>query len=68
MNWIDYVFIYLVVNLSVVTSMLFFRIYDNYVRFKKAKETIEMLREQIESELEFRNIVSKIDLDGNLND
>jgi hypothetical protein len=67
-NWIDYVFIYLVVNLSVVTSMLFFRIYDNYVRFKKAKETIEMLREQIESELEFRNIVSKIDLDGNLND
>ena len=68
MNWIDYVFIYLVVNLSVVTSMLFFRIYDNYVRFKKAKETIEILREQIESELEFRNIVSKIDLDGNLND
>jgi hypothetical protein len=63
-TWREYLFIYLIINLSVFSSLLFFRIYDNYVRFKKAKETIETLREQIESELEFRNIISKIDLDG----
>lgn len=64
MNWLDYVYIYLVVSVAVFTSLLFFRILDNYARYKRQKALLEELKETIESEIEFRRIVSKLNMEG----
>ena len=64
MTWVDYLFIYVVVTIAVTTTLLLFRAVDMHIRYQKAKKLIDEIVETIESEKKFKDIVSKIDLDG----
>jgi hypothetical protein len=63
-TWVDYLFIYVVVTIAVTTTLLLFRAIDMNIRYQKAKKLIEEISETIESEMKFKDIVSKLDMDG----
>jgi hypothetical protein len=53
-----------VVTIAVTTTLLLFRAIDMNIRYQKAKKLIEEISETIESEMKFKDIVSKLDMDG----
>lgn len=64
MTWKDYLIMYLIINFAVFSSLMIFRIVDNYARYKRTKKVLDEIQSTINSEIEFRNIVTKLKMDG----